>query len=384
MRLILIFSVFLFNLAGFASRNLVAQRIEFPPSLSYWSLSKLVLMEPELQLKLEISPDQIDSIHKMRRSPAINEVLNSKMAESTRLGRPRQHNALERSFVECDEQVRQALAEFISEEQLAVLRKTAITTQYPSCLNVFTDQEILDFCGLEDDERLQLRKEFVQESEKFNIEVKRLRLIGARAILHEFDSAWKEQFVVYAGSELLPDVKVELPEKFLESVPISPLCMSPSAPTRLIGHRELQSAIGLKQEHLVMLEEWNIDFDMKMRSSDARGGISKHQFYREAGRDAFQRICAVLDEQQEIQFVQSLATWEFVNNYAAPFTRREVLEFLGISSEQTGDLMGHVKQENARLERQLSILNNAMFVRLIRNLPDSARVKLSHIFKDVW
>ncbi len=355
--------------------------------LSHWEMSSAIVRDARLRDSLDLIPQQSAQIQAMRSSSEFAEKFEKTAGELRAKLEPKQRQAADvfnRALWEYDEEVRQALGGILEPEQLNALRPKYLESKFSAGWMPFRDTAVAEFCGISRSELRGLAPILGTEKKRYQERFSELRRLAGQRVLKELGDTAQHRFVQYAGSLCLPHIALD-PEFNSGIIPYPSSFLSGGHIMRIMRSPELQTTLQVSQEQLNRLSVIEEQRSQKLRAYSRRKGLDSFPaYFKTTMAVAEKEIASVLSQSQRINISRTSAQADFLNDFSAPFKRKDLVKYLALSEQDAERMAKTAESVRADLRDAVRELNRTQFETIASTLQESKRTAISGLFLGVW
>ncbi|MFO0943939.1 MAG: hypothetical protein U0930_24650 [Pirellulales bacterium] len=368
-------------IVGVVSR-LSGQERQLVPGMNYWAVYKQVESIPEIQIQLEIMPDQLKRLQDSM-SRLSEEGLFEKIRVRLRNERKDSRKSITTSdlYSAADLEVLSVFKDVLKEPQIQLLYPTMLKAKYYSPDRVFNDRELMAFFEVPKNEKTgkiyEKVRTFTQDSA---LAFDRLKTEIGKEIVDSLPAASKAKLAKLLSNDLLPEFDSKTTATNLPFVKFGSV-------RDLIESPELKKRIGLSADQISKLEKIESELEQKqaetLHSSRLAGSslIKKmDQLYDELHKSATE----VLTDQQFILVSQYTSMKAFLLNYSILNESKEMSKYLELSEQERREFSSLCNRKQFELYQRHGKISQDFFDDVCKDLPANCRAKLEEHFKGVW
>lgn len=356
------------------------------PSMNYWQLAGKLVMDSQYQYALEVSPSQIARIRAKRSEPQYNDLLIGKLNEIKEDHPGVQFsNLIPYAWTDLENEVLEAFGGILEPAQLKKMRAVAMQQRFTQGFSPFLDGEVASCCGLGSPIPAEIQRNAMEAQEKYSAQIDASRRRRALRVLKALPAEARPLVALYTGNALLPSVTAQRGIAF-EDIPYPTMCKSIGSMSILLVAEDLQEKTGLKPEQLAELREIDREHSSRIQSYyvNQKNAGSFPEYFRSVASESYDKMQAVLSEQQKLCIAQHVACNMFLSDYKSWFLDPGIVKFLELSETQRKEMLAEAKEQQKQLETEMTELNHEIFNSLLLKLNSEPRRKMQEMFQEVW
>lgn len=351
------------------------------PSINFWTMSSELLINFKLQSRLQVTSAQLKSVDQLRGSEKF-EKLFAKGRQDLKFPPLEIVNEDDLLYMHFDTEVRNALAEVLSDSQLIDLKQAYLRVRFPRGLDPFGNLEIRAsfLLATEDD-----RQRFLKCYEKYKLDYEKtlshLRNTTAASVVSELPSGCKIFFVQIVGNKYLPNFPA-FPADPYNAIPFKEGLMVFSL-SSIVPDSMIATKLALSPDQISKIQEVARKVDEILHNEEKlfQGGNKRYLH----AVDASQReVLKVLHNDQAVVFARENMQLRFEMSPISVLSNVKVQKYLGLSVEDAIELMSIASKEERNLVLEQGNLNRRVFEGICDSLPLGAQTRMKKLFKEVW
>ena len=341
------------------------------PSLNLWELFLNISADRSLCNLAGITPAQAKAVEKKMSSSKLNARIDKRFWQETG-----GIDQLQKIYLEFDPLVRVELQEIVSEFQLDEVRRIKLSRKYASSIECLSDREVLDFAGLDDAKKNQIRPLLMEYRKKHEEELEALEAESAADFFRSLPREHQELLAQYLGFAFETGIEIttNLP---VASLPFEDTSFLPSE----LSQPERRNRLNMTQSQVERFNEANLRFDERL--STPQRDLGAH--FTKCAKDAKKEMMELFSNEQLLECLRFAALNEFKRNLIKPMQRHTLAAYLKIEKpEDLSALRSTADSVNSELKEKVSELNRKYFYKITDALAPTAQNRLKKLFAAVW
>lgn len=361
------------------------------PSLNYWQVTATLLMEPDIQLELNVSPQQAQQINSLRGSAQTKSLISTLRAKEVDVFIPAKKRDDEEKaqltdshtllYLQMDSYLEKELNNILLPEQMRELRRVCMRFRYDEPTVALSDPEVQDFIGLTKDERESLSARVQADHNEIELAREQLYDQVCSDTVGTLPSTAKYLLAQYMGNKYLPETEVSTTVD-LNTIPF-PKYATMGNISLLSRSRYLQQSLSLTSKQANDLKAI-VDRRFKRPKHERKLAESAFEAFKNANIEATRDGMAILSSQQVLALARFNAQREFLVNPVDPLSRPELVKYLGLTTDEAKAAVEFAVRRVELREERKSVLSHNLFEKLSEILPENARQRFRLVFKGVW